>query len=472
MARGLGSVLLVLLLAVAGASAPQAATLPPNVVIILTDDQPAFDGRLMNYMPNTKALFVDQGITFSDFHSSTPLCCPSRASFLTGEYTHNHGVTENKAALFDPRMTLATQLHTVGYRTLLVGKYMNLYGSCNEQNCAPNVPPGWDYFAAFGNPSYYDYELWINGVSRSYGSSPADYSTDVIRDLAVQALRSSPANSPVFAWIAPFAPHSPQTPAPRHQGVPCSGGARWNPPDYNELDVSDKPAYIRALPLLSPPKPNAPTCRPLLAVDDLVAAVRNELSSEGRLANTIFVYSGDNGMNRGEHRLSGKNSPYVTNIPFYVHWPKVAEPRTIAEKLQNIDLAPTICELLACTLGPYPNGQRTPDGLSFAPLLLGTKVTLGRDALLDELPHTNEGIPAWYSVATTPASSLGLWQYTEYATSEKELYDVSHGPCWRWSIGQPGDPCELVNQVTNPAYASLVTKLHDRLVQLKNQHGR
>ena len=182
----------------------------------MTDDEPAFDGRFTDWMPNRKALFQTQGVTFTDFHSSTPLCCPSRASFLTGQYAHNHGVYANKAALFNPSMSLATQLQGVGYQAFLVGKYMNEYGQCNKINCAPHVPPGWTHFAAFGNPSYYDYDLWVDGVPRSYGSAPSDYSTDVIRDTTLSFMRGATPNKSMFLWIATSGPHSPSTPAPRH----------------------------------------------------------------------------------------------------------------------------------------------------------------------------------------------------------------------------------------------------------------
>ena len=172
-------------------------------------------------------------------------------------------------------------------------------------------------------------------------------------------------------------------------------------------------------------------CRTLLAVDDLVAAVRDELQAQGRLSNTIFVLSGDNGMNAGEHRLKGKQAPYVTDIPFYMAWPDGwgNVPRTIGERVQNIKLAPTICAIAGCTLGPYPNGQARPDGKSFAGLLDGTEPNMGRDALLEDLPYAvGVGVPAWYSVETTPLSPLGRWLYVEYATGERELFRRQQRP--------------------------------------------
>jgi N-acetylglucosamine-6-sulfatase len=457
----------------------------PNIVVVMTDDQPALDGRLLQVQPNVTSVFVQQGVTFSDFHGETPLCCPARANSLTGQHTHNHGVYANSANLFDPSMTLATQLQSTGYHTFLVGKYMNKYGTCQRQdNCAPTVPAGWNRWVAFGDPHYWDYDLWVDGSQELYGRGDAEYSTDVLATKAVSLIHSAPADKPVFAWITPFAPHSPNAPAPRYQGVPCSV-EHWEPPSWNEADVSDKPAYVRSKP---PVKSGAKvgTCRTLLAVDDLVGRVRDELVATGRYENTLFIYTSDNGVLSGEHRLTGKSAPYQTQIPFLVSWPALLgiTPRLITERLQNIDIAPTICELVGCTLGPYPNGQTKPDGISFAGLLLGNAGSLSRDAVLDELPVDNDGVPAWYAVTTTgqsPLASEGCaaaavrgckWHYVEYpSTGENELYDVSNGPCWVWSEGQPGDPCELENLASRPDKAGLVTALRDRLAQLRVEKG-
>jgi hypothetical protein len=223
----------------------------------------------------------------------------------------------------------------------------------------------------------------------------------------------------------------------------------------------------------------------LLAVDDLVGRVRDELVASGRYGNTLLIYTGDNGMLFGEHRLVGKSAPYQTQIPFLVSWPDLGTtPRTISERVQNIDLAPTLCKLAGCTLGPYPNGQAKPDGISFAELLLGRVGSLLRDAVLEELPVSNDGVPAWYAVTTTwqsPLASQGCaaavsrgcrWHYIEYpSTGEKELYDASNGPCWAWSVGQPGDPCELDNLASRADKAGLVTALRDRLAQLRVEKG-
>lgn len=466
------SALLLAVVFLTGAGELRASPVPPNIVVVMVDDMAALDGRLVDQLPTIRQTFKDHGVTFADFHSESPLCCPARAGFLTGQYTFHHGVTRNDAGLFDPAMTIATQLHGVGYHTLLVGKYMNGYGgSCMQhpENCAPNVPPGWDHFDAFSDPNYYSYTLWKDGKPTRYGKGPADYSTDVISKQAVDWLKASPPG-PLFAWIAAYSPHDPTKTALRYRTSMCAT-ARWNPPDWNEADVSDKPAYVRATPLLSSKPPTfQKECRSLLAVDDLVAAVKAELAVEGRLNNTVFVFSGDNGMNEGEHRLKAKNAPYRTDIPFYLSWPTLgSSPRTVAERVQNIDFAPTICELARCSLGPFPNGQISPDGISFRCLLDQTCTRLGRDAVLDEMPDGTQSrdVPPWWAVITTSSSTLGLWHYIEYQTGEKELYDLSGGPCWRWTVGSPGDPCELRNRAGDRSLATVQAALAARLAQLK-----
>src|SRR4051812_37315188 len=128
------------------AHAAPAATPRPNIVFLIADDQPPLDGRLLDRMPVTNDVFRNHGVQFSDFHAETPLCCPGRAGYMTGQHTFNHGVDANHANLFDPSMSVATQLHGIGYHTFLVGKYFNDY-----ERIAPDVPPGWDVFQPFGN---------------------------------------------------------------------------------------------------------------------------------------------------------------------------------------------------------------------------------------------------------------------------------------------------------------------------------
>jgi arylsulfatase A-like enzyme len=426
--------------------------------VILTDDQPALDGRLFDYMPATSAL-RDAGVRFADFHSSSPLCCPARASYLTGRWTHHHGQVNNGGIKFDNSVTLATALDGIGYHTFLVGKFMNGYGGCHGPNCAPHIPPGWDRWAAFAKSDYYDYDLYVGdaGADASpvhYGIDAADYSTDVIAARATELIRSAPAAEPIFAWVVPFGIHTPTAPAPRYATADCSP-LRWEPPNWHEEDVSDKPAYVQTQ-LLGVGTQGANLqreCRSLLAVDDLVAAVRDALVDTGRLDNTILVYGGDNGMLLGEHRLPGKAAPYQTTVPFFISWPALAV-GVVSERAQDVDFAPTICDLVGCTMGPYADGAVSPDGVSFAALLLGGAAP-ARDAVLEEMVVPHGLVPAWSAVTTTPASPLGLWHYIEYDTGERELYD------------RQADPWELENRVGDPALAGVQDELAARLAALR-----
>ena len=172
-------------------------------------------------------------------------------------------------------------------------------------------------------------------------------------------------------------------------------------------------------------------------------------------------------MHEGEHRLRSKRAPHNNRLTLYVggSYP-VAQ---ITDRVQNWDVPVTICDIAGCTLGPYPTGQAVPDGKSFLELLNGTALNMGRDAVLDEFPTGAPEVPEWYAVTTTDLSPLGLWQYIEYKTGEKELYDLSNGPCWLWKPGQAGDPCKLENRAGDPAYASVRASLARRLAELKAQ---
>jgi len=451
----------------------------PNVVVITLDDVPYLDGRLFRHLPNIRGAFLERGSTYTDFHGETPICCPGRVGFLTGQHTHHHGVLKNDARQFRPDMSLATALDDIGYQTFLAGKYLNLYSTI-----APDVPPGWDRFHA-QEAGFYDYLLWSNGRSGVWhGHEKGDYSTDVVAKKAVSEIRRTPAETPVFGWIAPYAAHLPRTPAPRHKKDPrCADIERWSPPNYMEEDVSDKPEYIRR-------RSDDGTsgfdlrriCRTLLSVDDLVGDVREALRETGRLQDTLLILTSDNGMTYGAHRTpDDKKTPYSTQIPFLVSWPGRlgTEARVVETRLMNIDLAPTVCALTGCVMGPYPNGQQDPDGLSFAPRLLGDGPAPDRASVLFSYRNPKGAVPRWWGIGTTAKSSYAdvgcsgaasggcRWLYVRYETGERELYDLSNGPCWTWQEGQPGDPCMLENRAGDPSFSSLEAGLAEELLALR-----
>lgn len=452
----------------------------PNVVMLLLDDVPYLNPTTpWQATPQIAATFLEHGVSFSDFHGETPLCCPGRAGFLTGLHTYNHHVTWNSAALFNPAMSLATALHDQGYYTFLVGKYFNLY-----DRIAPSMPPGWDGFhATDGKPRYFDYKIWNNGRPKpqKFRHGADNYSTDVLTDKTIREIQTAPADQPIFAWIGLNAAHGPMIPAPRYANAACAQMPLWTQPNVAEADVSHKPQYIQDLPTGPRRLDLTRLCRMLMSVDDAFVRIRNALMADGRWDNTIFVLASDNGMAYGAHRLQiEKRAPFTTQIPFMVSWPAGVgtAPRSVDARLQNIDFAPTICQLAGCTLGPYPAGPASPDGLSFVNLLVGSGGPPSRDAVLSGFAERHGAIPQWDGITTTPESQLAnvgcdlaasggcIWHYVRYETGEKELYDNSHGPCWSWSVGQPGDPCELQNLANDPQFAAIQAALDARLNQL------
>lgn len=471
-------------------STTQATTIKPNIVVIMIDDINPVDGRLFTKVrtPNIYNYITSKAVKFDNFYGETSLCCPGRVSFLTGQHTLNHGVYANDATLFNPSESLATELQGVGYTTMLTGKYLNRFPAIPV---AKAVPPGWSKFDAIyeENGKYYKYRLLHkDGSIKYYGNSASDYSTDVIASQNIIRLKGAPKDKPIFDYVAPYAIHGnghdsssnlirPTTPAPRDIGDPkCKNIGSYAPPNFNEADISDKPAYERSwskLPISSYSlvKP----CESLLSVDDMVGRIVKELQHQGRLNNTIFILMGDNGMGWGQHRFESKDEPFTTQIPVYIAWPsgRGSNPITEATTLSNIDFAPTLCEAAGCVMGPYPNGQDIADGLSFLPLIKNKPLTWSRDAILEQ---GNVGPLKWFGVRTTAQNSLGLWHYVEYSDGERELYNLSGGTCDNWTPSKGGDPCELKNLLSpkapvNDSTLAIASQLHDRLVRLKGEKG-
>jgi arylsulfatase A-like enzyme len=449
-----------------GARATPASATRPNIVVLMLDDTPEMGTQLLERMPALRRTFVEKGIHFRHHYGNDPLCCPGRANFLTGLYTHHHGVVTNDVTLFDPMMTIATALQDAAYHTLMAGKYLNGIRSPGVDK----TPPGWDHVALF-DYGYYDVPWWIDGRREFHGTDADDYSTDVIRAHAVRWLRQVPSRKPFFALLTPFAthgtPHDPFRPNPTrtnvHFPVPaqrhiadarCDGVARWRPGNYNEEDVSDKPDYLATKSPVAYAKgwPLVRACESLLAVDEMFRAVRRELAVQGRKSETIFILTADNGMAWGSHRWTEKRVPFTTHSPLWVSWPTGfgGAARTIHERVTNVDLAPTLARFAGATLGPYATGQAGPDGRDIGPLLLGTG-PVARDALLEE--HRDKLL--WWAIRTTMRSDLGLWHYVEWDNGARELYDVAR------------DPDELENLAGHPDLADTETALARRLSELR-----
>ena len=447
-----------------GAPAPKAAR--PNVIVIVTDDQ---DARSLDVMPSVRTLLGAQGVTFENAFVSESLCCPSRASLLTGLYAHNHGVKANEPPLGGfPRFlagghessTLATWLRAAGYRTALLGKYLNGYPAPGD---ASHVPPGWDewqaVFSERGSDNYFDYSINENGKVVTYGHRPEDYSTDVLAQRVVSLLhKPSFTERPFFILLTPSAPHSSATPAPRHEEL-FVGLEMPRRPSFDEQDVSDKPTYVKDQERISKreleqvERRYRRRLRTLVAVDEMVENIVSALAAEGRLESTFLFFTSDNGWFDGEHRfVRGKGAPYDESlrVPLIVRGPGVPKGARRDHLVVNVDLAPTI----AAMAGARPRGPL--DGRSLVPLL-GSKPprtsSWRRDFLVEYWPFDpGEGVPGF--VGLRSAERL----YVEYATGERELYDLRK------------DPFQLENAYAK-AEAVLRRRLAERLARLKDCRG-
>jgi N-acetylglucosamine-6-sulfatase len=352
----------------------------PNIVFILADDLDIEMGT-MDVTPNLKRLVADAGTTLDDFYLTYPLCCPSRTTILRGQYLHSHqvytnlppvGGYEKLVALGHEASTVGTWLQGGGYRTVYIGKYLNGYPMPGDPL---HIPDGWSewYSPAAGNPyNSYNYTMNENGALVRYGSAPEDHVTDVIAGQAEAAIRRAAGDPrPFFLHVAPYAPHAPADPAPRHAALfPDAQVPRV--PSFNEADVSDKPARIQAL---EPLRPRAiatldadyrKRLQSMQAVDEMVARLVEALTETGELDNTYLVFTSDNGFHMGHHRLpAGKTTAYEEDIhaPFLVRGPGVPAGRTVTGYLAgNVDLAPTFADLAGVTPPDFVEGR------SLAPL--------------------------------------------------------------------------------------------------------
>lgn len=417
---------------------------PPSIVLIVTDDQ-RWD--TLGVMPTVQRELAAQGVTFSNAFVSNPVCCPSRASILTGRYSHGTGVYTNDGPhggfqAFNDSSTIATWLDAAGYRTALVGKYLNGYSGTY-------VPPGWDRWVAFsGRTDYFNYLLNVDGTVIAHGAQPSDYATDVLADEAATFVRS--AQGPLFLHFAPYAPHSVgwvTTPAPRHAGA-FAGIRPWRPPSYDEPDVSDKPYWIRNLPrLTSEARARGDFFREgqlesLLAVDDAVAEIVAALRATGRLDNTIIVFTSDNGHAWGEHRRFQKFAPYeeIIRVPLIIRYdPLTNSARTAGRFAVNVDLAPTLA-MVAGVASPGAQGR------SLIPLLRAQSVPWRQDVLLEH-SFTN-GIPTYCGVRTA------RYTYAQYRPGVEELYD------------RAADPYQLRDRARDPSLRRMIVTFRSRVRSL------
>jgi arylsulfatase A-like enzyme len=457
----------------------------PNVLVIEADDMRWDDVR---WMPNVRRLLQRRGLSFENSFAPYPLCCPSRASFLTGRYAHNHGVLSHVEpfgfASFRDRRTIATVLQKAGYRTALVGKYLNGYGEQtmrNGQSSLDYVPPGWTRWRAGSdhvwgaidpfNGGTYSYFNLIENVDGELKSFAGRYSTDVMAQQTRSLIsRFGSRPDPWFIWWTPVAPHhgSPTEsddpgPTRRTDGLWSSWltparpdwvkgrfdsqithGAGTPPNGSAEKNTKDKPRYLRKLPELTPGERDALTevtrqrAESLFVLDVQIGRTISRLSRSGQLANTVIMFTSDNGLYLGEHRKRlGKINLHEPSlrVPLIVAGPGVPRGRRY-DPVSTVDLAPT--------LAAYA-GVRMPraDGVDLAPLIeqgdRGWDRPVVTEAMMTEGRYAGPGPDG--SQLNTRGLRLGRWKITRYATGETELYDLAT------------DPLELQNLSRVPRYA-------------------
>ncbi|MGH2925332.1 MAG: sulfatase family protein [Solirubrobacterales bacterium] len=472
---------LALALATAGASAPAASNAPssakrasdhPNVVFVLTDD---LSWNLLKYMPNVKAL-QSQGETFSRYYVTDSLCCPSRSSIFTGRVPHNTGVITNKPPnggfqVFHDRGeesdTFATAISSIAganYRTAMMGKYLNGY-----EPSTLYVPPGWSEWDVAGNGyKGFDYQLNENGSLVSYGSTPADYLTDVLAGKGVNFINgAAQAGNPFMLEIATFAPHAPSTPAPRDAQdfpnakvprTPAFNTANTNPPSWlagraalNQTEINNLDERFRK------------RAQSVQAVDDMIGRLRATLSANGVANNTYLVFSSDNGYHMGDHRLmQGKMTAFDTDIsvPLVVVGPDVPAGKTVDKITENVDLRSTFSQLAGASV---PNDV---DGHSLVPLLHNANHGKWRTAALVEHhgPDTAKSDPDYQTAKSgNPTTYEAIRRqndvYVEYANGDREYYNVAKDPYERHNTYGALGPVKQA-------------RLHQTLTQLETCSGQ
>ncbi|MEA2407446.1 MAG: N-acetylglucosamine-6-sulfatase [Thermoleophilaceae bacterium] len=442
----------------------------PNIVVVMTDDQTAAS---LSTMQHVDGLLASEGTKFDRMIDSFPLCCPSRATFLTGQYAHNHGVLHNSGPFggflaLDHTNTLPVWLHAAGYRTIHIGRYLNGYEYRN------GIPAGWTDWHAYPHSSAFNYVSWKvndNGVLNSYpdAAHPGEHQTDFTTRRATELIdAASPGEQPFFMSLWYVAPHrgAPRdaddpprpgtpSPAPRHRDA-FAGVRMPRHPNFNERNMYDKPQVVADRPRLSPELAAGveenwrQENEALMGVDEGVAQIVEALRRNGELENTLIVYMSDNGFMHGEHRaLAEKVLPYEESIrvPLVMRGPGIPRGRVDQRLVGNLDVPATILDAADAVSG------RVLDGRSLLELLADPGAEWGRDILIENGNGAN-GVPAYRGMRTY------RFKYIEHRTTgEYELYDLEK------------DPYELQSLDGRASYARVQADLRSRLRQLVSCAG-
>ncbi|MFG1643483.1 sulfatase [Amycolatopsis sp. NPDC049252] len=415
-----------------------AAGSKPNVVLVLTDD---LSMNLLPYLPHVQEM-ARNGTSFANYTVTDSLCCPSRSSLFTGMLPHDTGVFTNGGkdggyGAFhdrgDDKSTYATSLQQAGYRTAMMGKYLNGYDPKTN-----GIPPGWNEWDVAGNGyGEFDYDLNENGTIKHYGKTPQDYLVDVMAGKAARFVTdSAAAHTPFAIELATFAPHGPYTPAPRDADA-FPGLTAPRGPAFDTLPSSAPPWLASRTPLTDKEKMTIDKAfrkraQAVQSVDKMIGTVQDALDKAGVRGDTDIVFTSDNGYHMGEYRLTpGKQTAFDTDVhvPLVVAGPGVKAGVTVNQPVENIDLRPTFEQLAGA---PTPSQV---DGESLVPLLTGatpgTWRTVGLvehhgpdfDKTDPDQPKKNSGNPSTYE-----AIRSATYTYVEYTDGTKEYYDRGTDP--------------------------------------------
>jgi arylsulfatase A-like enzyme len=434
----------------------------PNIVFILTDDQTMESVAKMPYVSSRT-----DWISFEQASVNNALCCPSRATILTGQYDTHTGVGNNaQGTALDERETLAVWLQRAGYQTGLFGKYLNAY----PFGRGLYVPPGWnDWEAAYSaGPQWqlypqYHWKLNSNGRSVTYLRKPADYEVNVLANRMISFIKTrASAHQRFFAEFTPSSTHYPWKASPTRAGTMKNAAVPLNP--NFDVVADNQPAYLKAQPLLTASSMQADRRKEwegAASVDDAVKKIDATLRTAGVFNNTIEIFMTDNGYAFGDHRWETKRCEFTecSQVPLLVRYPGLTARHDATHLVSNVDIASTISELAGAT------PVIAQDGSSLVPLILGADVPW-RDSLLLHWPGGDmegkdgqpDSMPQFWGVLARTANG-GLWKYVEVDTGERELYD------------EVADPDELANVVGNPSDATVLADLQARLATLKAAAG-
>ena len=517
--------------ALAAAPGPgRAAPKPrPNVIVIQTDDQTLREmtatwvtatGVEARVMPNTLDRIRKRGVSFSRYYASYPLCCPARATLLSGRYAHSNGVISNDAprggwpgyrrkAIY--RHNLGVWLQNAGYRTIHIGKFLNNYGGATKAEPTTEVPPGWNEWETFASDNstrlFYGYQLNLNGTlsqpagdpdyDRTSGKddpgcpdnppllSSCNYAGDVLTQRAVDQIARSAPGRPFYLQLDYNAPHGDPRPpigpepAARHFDTAVNTPLPKKP-DFNEGNITDKPSFIRdAAERLDPTATRRikveyqKSIESLRSVDEGIGRVLDALNEAGELGRTYVFFISDNGFFFGEHRLErAKFLPYepAIHMPLLVRGPGIRPNSRSGELVANLDIAPTILNLT----GARPT--KRVDGRSLVGFWEDTSRRTRRPILLESFAKATDvdgdGVPdglrprrgAGASIAAPLENYLGVrlgpYKYVEYETGDRELYDLAK------------DPYELNSRHQDRRYDRLQRFLRFQLKRLEGCVGR